>query len=120
MLDSRLADQWFADSTAEDQAQDRAMVTTLHKDVGPRIAKLKAGMETLTPDQATRELHALRGAVSSIGLLACGQHLLRTEKGWLQLTAAARLAALTSAEECFTAGLTELFQRFPHLREPGA
>jgi hypothetical protein len=118
MLDSRLADQWFAGSNAEDQALDQAMITTLAKDVGPRFAKLKENADKLTSDQAKGELHALRGAVSSIGLLACALPLRELEKDWPTLTASTRQAKLTAADDNFNAGLAALFQRFPHLKEP--
>jgi hypothetical protein len=118
MLDSRLADQWFAGSNAEDQALDQVMITTLRKDVGPRLAKLKENSAQLTADQAKGELHALRGAVSSIGLLACAQPLRDLEKDWPMLAASTRQAKLVAAEGNFNLGLAELFKRFPHLKEP--
>ena len=94
------------------------MITTLAKDVGPRIAKLKEKADSLTPDQAKSELHALRGAVSSIGLLACAQPLRELEKDWSTVAASTRQAKLTAADTNFTGGLAELFKRFPHLKEP--
>ena len=93
------------------------MITTLRKDVGPRIAKLKETAATLTADRAKSELHALRGAVSSIGLLACAQPLRELEKDWLTLAATTRQAKLAAADDNFNAGLAELFLRFPHLQE---
>lgn len=118
MLDFRLADQWFAGSNAEDQALDQVMITTLRKDVAPRLAKLKDIASQLTTDQAKGELHALRGAVSSIGLLACAQPLRELEKDWSTLAASTRQAKLALADENFNAGLAELYKRFPHLKEP--
>lgn len=119
MLDHRLADQWFADSNAEDKAQDRTMVATLHKDVGPRLDRLKAALDSLAPEKARAELHSLRGMVSSIGLLACGHHMRELEKDWVELPAAGRLSRLTAAAESLNAGLAALFVRYPHLQEPG-
>ncbi len=118
MLDFRLADQWFAGSNAEDQALDQVMITTLRKDVGPRFAKLKEDAGGLTAEKAKGELHALRGAVSSIGLLACAQPLRELEKDWLTLAASTRQAKLTAADENFNSGLAELYKRFPHLKAP--
>jgi len=118
MLDTRLADQWFAGSNAEDQALDEAMITTLRKDVGPRLAKLRDNAGKLTAEQAKGELHALRGAVSSIGLLACARPLRELERDWTTLAASTRLAKLTAADSNFTTGVAELYKRFPHLREP--
>ena len=118
MLDFRLADQWFAGSTAEDQALDQVMITTLRKDVGPRFAKLKEIAPTLTAEQAKGELHALRGAVSSIGLLACAQPLRELEKDWSTLATSTRQTKLAAADQNFNLGLNELFKRFPHLKEP--
>jgi Hpt domain len=120
LLDHRLADQWFADSNAEDQVFDRTMVSTLRKDVGPRIARLREIIDKVSADKAKAELHSLRGAVSSIGLLACGQHLRELEKQWAEWTAAERVALLTAAEDNFNSGMEALFQRFPHLREPAS
>jgi len=118
MLDSRLADQWFAGSNAEDQALDQVMIATLRKDVGPRFAKLKENASKLTAEQAKGELHALRGAVSSIGLLACAQPLRELEKDWTMFAASTRQAKLTTADANFSTGLAELYKRFPHLKEP--
>ena len=57
MLDARLADQWFADGDADDQAMDRTMVTALRTDVAPRLASLQNTVTTVTAKDAVHELH---------------------------------------------------------------
>ncbi len=118
MLDARLADQWFADGDADDQAMDRTMVTALRTDVAPRLASLQTTVTTVTSKEAVHELHKLRGAVASFGFSASAQHLERLEHNWLQLSPEERVSGLKIAYETFIAGLNELLRRFPHLGEP--
>ncbi len=118
MLDARLADQWFADGDADDQAMDRTMVTALRTDVAPRLASLQNTVTTVTAKDAVHELHKLRGAVASFGFSASAQNLERLEHNWLQLSSEERVTGLKTAYETFLAGLNELLRRFPHLGEP--
>jgi len=118
MLDARLADQWFAEGDAADQAMDRTMVTALRTDVAPRLSSLQTIVGTVTPKDAVHELHKLRGAVASFGFSASAQHLEKLEQNWQQLSADDRVAGLKTAQETFVAGLNELLRRFPHLGEP--
>jgi hypothetical protein len=118
ILDAKLADQWFAEGDATDQALDRTMVSALRTDVAPRLALLQSSAGTITPKDAVHELHKLRGAVASFGFSASARHLERLEHNWLQLTPDARVTGLTAAHETFVAGLDELLRRFPHLGTP--
>ena len=89
------------------------MFTLLTKDVGPRlmlVEKKEGG-----PDAITREIHALRGAIGSIGLAACAAYLHELEKNWTTLGAEQRTTLLESARNCFQAGVTALVGRFPYL-----
>jgi hypothetical protein len=117
ILDTKLADQWFAEGDATDQELDRTMVTALRTDVAPRLAALESGAGTITSKEAVHELHKLRGAVASFGFSASARHLERLEQSWLQLSPDGRVAALKTAQDTFLAGLNELLHRFPHLGE---
>lgn len=118
ILDTKLADQWFADGDSSDQALDRTMVTALRTDVAPRLAALQSTATTMSPEEAVHELHKLRGAVASFGFSSSARYLDQLEHHWDELPAADRVAALKAAHDTFLAGLSELLRRYPHLGMP--
>ena len=118
ILDAKLADQWFADGDAADQAMDRTMIAALQTDVAPRLATLQSSAGTMGFKEAAHELHKLRGAVASFGFSTSARHLEQLERNWEQMTAADRTTGLKAAHDTFLAGLNELLRRFPHLGSP--
>ena len=118
ILDTKLADQWFAEGDATDQALDRTMVTALRTDVAPRLAAMQSTATMIGPKEAVHELHKLRGAVASFGFSTSARHLEQLEHNWDQLTPADRVTGLKAAYDTFLAGLNELLRRFPHLGTP--
>ena len=117
VLNANMVDQWFANSSSDEQEGDRKTARMLRSNVAPRLASLQANFSTLDPGVAERELHSLRGSVGSFGFAACGYHLKRLEQHWPGLPETERQAGLVAAHEAFTAGLAKLFERFPHLRD---
>ncbi len=118
ILDTKLADQWFAEGDATDQELDRTMVTALRTDVGLRLAAMELNAGTVSPKEAAHELHKLRGAVASFGFSTSAHHLQQLEHNWNSLALPDRVTGLKAANEAFLAGLNELLLRFPHLGTP--
>src|SRR4051812_8263905 len=116
VLNSDMVDQWFAHSAPDEQEGDRRTAAMLRKNVAPRLATLKANASSIPSPDAQRELHNLRGSVASFGFTACVRQLAELERHWAILPEAQRKNALGVACDTFDAGLTELFNRFPHLR----
>jgi HPt (histidine-containing phosphotransfer) domain-containing protein len=109
-----MADQWFADLEGEEDISGaRKMFSLLTKDVGTRL--IAVDQKEGGPEAITREIHALRGAIGSIGLAACAVDLHELEKNWTTLTPDQRTTLLASARKAFQAGVIALVSRFPYL-----
>jgi hypothetical protein len=115
ILDTSLADQWFAEDDEQGQEDARRVVGMLRHDLEPRLAALCSNPSQLAATAAEHEFHRIRGAVGSFGFARCAAHLLVLEKNWARLDEARRRQELQEAYANFNAGLQALVARFPHL-----
>jgi len=119
ILDLELADQFFAVSAPEDQAQMRELTLGLRQAVLPRFVVLRQAADGagLEPAACERKLHQLRGVIANFGLSAAAHRLRRLEQDWRQLAAGERTGTLNRAADDFEAGLKALASQYPYLRD---
>jgi hypothetical protein len=115
ILDTALADQWFAEDDEQGKEDARRVVGMLRTDLEPRLVALCANPTQINAASAEHEFHRIRGAVGSFGFARCAAHLLVLEKTWAQLGDDQRNDELKSAYAAFAGGLQALIARFPHL-----